>query len=58
MTVQGGDRDGTKTKGIYEVNGDDLKLCVTSRPGVERPREFSRNEDGLALITLRREKGK
>jgi uncharacterized protein (TIGR03067 family) len=56
MTAVGGDRDGMKIKGIFEVKGDELKLCVSFLPDAERPKQFSGDEEGQALLTLKREK--
>jgi uncharacterized protein (TIGR03067 family) len=39
-------------KGIYELDGDSLKLCIGS--GDERPAKFS--DQGAALIVLKRQK--
>jgi uncharacterized protein (TIGR03067 family) len=42
--------------GIYELNGDDLKLCAGA-PGVGRPTTFASEKDGRTmLLTLKREK--
>ena len=57
LTVVGGNRDGTQTKGIFEVKGDDLKMNVTYMPDVDRPKDFSNSDGGLALITLKRDAG-
>jgi uncharacterized protein (TIGR03067 family) len=43
-------------KGIYELDGDTLKLCL-ALPGNDRPKEFvSQAGSGTRLMTLKREK--
>jgi uncharacterized protein (TIGR03067 family) len=43
-------------QGIYELDGDELKFCI-SKPGRDRPTEFvSKENSGLVLIVLKREK--
>jgi uncharacterized protein (TIGR03067 family) len=56
LTVQGGDRDGMKIQGIFEVKGDELKVCVAFMGG-GRPTKFDGSEEGQALLTLKRDKG-
>ena len=42
--------------GIYDLNGDTLKLCF-SRPGAERPAEFTtKSGSGLILVVYQRKK--
>lgn len=49
-----GKQDIVETKSIYAVHGDRLIYCVAP-PGQPRPEEFfTRNGDGLTLVTLRR----
>jgi hypothetical protein len=44
-------------KGIYSIDGDDLKVCWTEDPDKDRPKEFESKEgSGLRLATLKREK--
>jgi uncharacterized protein (TIGR03067 family) len=57
LTAKGGQRDGQVTKGIYEVKGDDLKICIGFMPDTERPKMFTDGEADLALITLKRDAG-
>jgi uncharacterized protein (TIGR03067 family) len=51
-----GPEKGNAALAIYEVKGDELRICV-ARPGKERPTEFSAKEgSGHSLITLKRVK--
>ena len=45
------------TKGIYEVKGDDLKICIAYMPDTDRPKDFSSSDGGLAIVTLKRDAG-
>jgi RNA polymerase sigma factor (sigma-70 family) len=46
-----------KWRGIYELKGDDLKICI-SLPGGERPKRFATEAGEQAmLLTLKRDKG-
>jgi uncharacterized protein (TIGR03067 family) len=56
MTAQGGQQDGTTRKAIFEVKGDELKICIAIMADSERPKGFSGDEEGQALLTLKREK--
>jgi uncharacterized protein (TIGR03067 family) len=58
VTAQGGQRDGMTMKGIYEVKGDELKICLAFMPDAERPKAFA-SEDGSGniLLTLKRDTG-
>lgn len=48
--------DGVITPGIYELDGDKLKIC-NNTPKFPRPKTFASKEgSGQVLITLRREK--
>ena len=51
------ERDKGKTfQGIYELNGDTLKLCLSRKEG-DRPRSFTpRRDDAVVLFELRRVK--
>jgi uncharacterized protein (TIGR03067 family) len=51
-----GNNKGKTFKGIYELKGNDLKLCFT-RPDNERPKEFkSEAGSGCVLAVLKRAK--
>jgi uncharacterized protein (TIGR03067 family) len=44
-------------KGIYSIDGDDLKVCWTEDPDNDRPKEFESKEgSGLRFATLKRDK--
>ena len=48
--------EGTTVHGIYELNGDTLKVCL-SAPGDERPTTMTTNpDDNRTLIVYKREK--
>ena len=50
------DEKGKVSKGIYELKGDDLKICG-SGPDFERPKDFKTNkETKTGLIILKRDK--
>lgn len=56
LAVKDGDKAETK-KGIYQLDGDDLKLCVAGAPDGERPAEFAtKPKAGVGLVVLKREK--
>jgi uncharacterized protein (TIGR03067 family) len=49
-----GQEDGKTVMGIYEVKGDELRLCV-AEPGKDRPTELSSKKgSGWKLWTLKR----
>jgi uncharacterized protein (TIGR03067 family) len=51
-----GPSKGVSMRGIYEIDGDTLRICVSER-GQENPREFLTREDSdLTLVVLRRKK--
>jgi uncharacterized protein (TIGR03067 family) len=51
-----GEHKGETCLGIYETDGDTLRVCV-ARPGDERPREFSAKAgSGRVLVVYQREK--
>jgi len=43
--------------GIYELDGDTLKLCLAKTVGTARPTEFKGDKDKHTMMTLKREKG-
>jgi uncharacterized protein (TIGR03067 family) len=50
------EREKGTAEGIYELDGDTLKLCV-SKPGTPRPTEFaSKKGSAVILLVLKREK--
>ena len=49
--------DGRVSKGIYLLQGDVLKLCISAFSSKKRPDKFSAEKgEGTALIELKREK--
>lgn len=56
MTVQEGSDKGKSIPGIYDFQGDRLKLCVAIKPEVPRPTKFAAGlGSGMLLLELRRE---
>jgi len=52
---EGPDKDRT-IEGIYELKGEDLKVCI-ALPGKERPKEFvSKPDSGTVLFVLKKAK--
>jgi uncharacterized protein (TIGR03067 family) len=49
------DAKGKTSKGIYKLDGEKLRLCV-SLPGKDRPKEFSQIEDEAYLFELKKQK--
>jgi uncharacterized protein (TIGR03067 family) len=50
------DMDGQAIKGIYQFDGDTLKIA-NGKPGDARPKEFPKKEgSGLTVATLKRQK--
>jgi uncharacterized protein (TIGR03067 family) len=53
-TATSGQDKGKKSVGIYELDGDNFKICYAEK---ERPKEFSAKKDsGCTLDTYKREK--
>ncbi len=49
-----GDQAGDKLQGIYEVSGDEYKICFTSAEG-KRPTEFaSKADSGVTCVVFKR----
>jgi uncharacterized protein (TIGR03067 family) len=56
LTVADGSQKDAKLEGIYELKGDELRLCVKVF-GLDRPNEFKSPEGAsVALLTLKRQK--
>jgi uncharacterized protein (TIGR03067 family) len=56
ITVSAGNQKDTTLEGIYEVKGDELRLCVKVI-GKERPAKFASPEgENIALVVLKRVK--
>jgi len=56
VTPGDGPDKGTVLKGIYELKGDELRICI-GKSGKDRPTEFaSKEKSGIILIELKREK--
>lgn len=47
---------GKTANGIYELDGDTLKLCIAEPPGSARPTEMKPDGKGIAVVTLKRVK--
>jgi uncharacterized protein (TIGR03067 family) len=57
MTSLGGKRMGKASLGIYLLDGDELKICVPTEGGKERPSDFKSPEGSdLIVMTLKRSK--
>ena len=56
VTVTDGVGKGQTLKGIYESDGEDLKLCLTGEPVEARPTEFLAEKGELVLFKLKRSK--
>jgi len=50
-----GAEKGKTVKGIYELKGDELKICMPSGPEGERPTEFT-SKNGAGILYLKRDK--
>jgi uncharacterized protein (TIGR03067 family) len=56
LVVVEGSRKGQTMAGIYEIDGDTLRICRPG-PGKDRPTEFSSKEgSGCDIITYKRDK--
>ena len=55
MTPDDGPHKGETIKGIYEVTGDEFRVCHGD-PGQERPTEFSGKDDDKLLVVWKRVK--
>lgn len=54
-TPSDGPQKGKTLKGIYEIQGDNLKVCLPSKEGDKRPTEFvSMKGADLGLLVLKR----
>ena len=49
--------NGMTSPGIYELDGDTLKLCLAQGPTAVRPTEFAANGQGVVVLTFKREAG-
>jgi uncharacterized protein (TIGR03067 family) len=57
ITPPGGGEKPETVLGLYELDGDTLKLCMTGGPGKVRPEEFKTDGKSIAVITFSRIKG-
>jgi uncharacterized protein (TIGR03067 family) len=56
VTYTEGEKKGKTVPGIYEIDGDTVRVCF-SRPGDDRPSEFSAKAgSGRTLVVYKREK--
>lgn len=57
ITVSEGPLEGRTVKGIYEIEGDTQKICLTLKEDGERPTDFtSKPDSGNLLQIFKREK--
>ncbi len=56
MTLTDVTQKGQTIKGIYELDGDNLKLCLANSPTESRPTKFKAEEGDLVLFKLKRSK--
>ena len=57
LTLRVGPQKGRVDRGIYQLDGDTLKICIQTNKDADRPREFvSRPNTELWLIVLQRTK--
>ena len=55
MKVTKGANTGLRYLGIYQFDGDELKICFGVKPGNERPTKFATKDgSGTVLIVLKR----
>lgn len=47
---------GRTTLGLYEIDGDRLKICYSVQPRANRPEEMKSNDLGYRVVTLKRVK--
>jgi uncharacterized protein (TIGR03067 family) len=55
LTLMGGDIDGKVMKGLFELDGDTLKICIGTPDTPDRPTEF-KSKDDVKVFTFKREK--
>jgi uncharacterized protein (TIGR03067 family) len=57
LTVKSMDGEQRNVKGIYEIDGDDLKICTAGPSSQDRPKEFTGKEgSGNILMAYKRKK--
>ncbi len=57
LDITPADKEDAPMKGIYELNGDSLKICTVEQRDGERPGSFdSKVEKKAVLLTLKRQK--
>ncbi len=49
-------REGRTSPGIYELDGDTLRICIAEGKDAKRPTEMKPNEKGMPVVTLKRVK--
>ena len=56
LKIVEGEFKGTMLEGVYEIKGDDLKICFRNDEMKNRPTDFSTNQDASrVLFVLKRE---
>jgi uncharacterized protein (TIGR03067 family) len=55
ITPSKGSEKGKTHKGLYELKGDELKICVSRNPESERPKEIT-STGGYGILHLKRDK--
>jgi uncharacterized protein (TIGR03067 family) len=55
VTLMGGDQNGTVMKGFFELEGDNLKICMGKPETPDRPAEF-KSKDDVKIFTFKRAK--